>query len=99
CQITDGAAALLVMDADQARAEGIEPLGHIRGYAAAALDPARMGLGPVFAIHQLFEKTGLGLKDIDLFEINEAFAVQVLACRKAMASETFCREKLGRGGS
>jgi acetyl-CoA acetyltransferase family protein len=96
CQVTDGACALLVADPDVARAEGLEPLGYVRAYAFAALDPKRMGLGPVFAIDQLLRSTGLGLGDIELFEINEAFAGQVLACLKAMASARFACEHLGR---
>ncbi|HET6249991.1 MAG TPA: thiolase family protein [Tepidisphaeraceae bacterium] len=96
CQITDGAATVLMADANLARAEGMEPLGYVRGYAYAALDPARMGLGPVFAIDQLLRQTGMSLADIPLFEINEAFAGQVLACLKAMNSAQFCREQLGR---
>jgi len=96
CQVTDGAAAMLIADADRARAEGLEVLGYVRACTTVALDPARMGLGPVFAIDLLLQTTGLGLDDIDLFEINEAFAVQVLACLKAMADERFCRKHLGR---
>jgi acetyl-CoA C-acetyltransferase/acetyl-CoA acyltransferase len=96
CQVTDGAVALLVSDADMARADGMEVLGYVRAYAAVGLDPARMGLGPVFAIDQLLKGTGLSLSDIPLIEINEAFAAQVLACIKAMASKSFCREHLGR---
>ncbi|MGB7159493.1 MAG: thiolase family protein [Tepidisphaeraceae bacterium] len=97
CQVTDGAAAVLTMDAELAKAEGLEPLGYVRAYAYAGLDPARMGLGPVFAIEQLLRTTGLNLSDVPLFEINEAFAAQVLACLKAMASPTFAREHLNRG--
>jgi len=96
CQVTDGAAALLTMDAELADAEGLEPLGYIRAYAYAGLDPARMGLGPVFAIDQLLRSTGLTLNDIPLIEINEAFAAQVLACIKASASSTFAAEHLNR---
>ena len=96
CQITDGAATLLVADASMARAEGMEPLGYVKAYAYAALDPSRMGLGPVFAIDQILRQTGMSLSDIPLFEINEAFAGQVLACLKAMASGKFCRDNLGR---
>jgi acetyl-CoA C-acetyltransferase/acetyl-CoA acyltransferase len=96
CQITDGAAALLLVDADLARSEGLEALGYVRAYAWAALDPARMGLGPVYAIDQLLRKTGLSLGDIELLEINEAFAAQVLACEKAMASDLFAQKHLDR---
>jgi acetyl-CoA acetyltransferase family protein len=94
CQVTDGAAAVLAMNADLAKAEGLEPLGYVRAYACAGLDPRRMGLGPVYAIHKLLRGTGLRLEDIPLIEINEAFAAQVLACLKAMASPAFAAEQL-----
>jgi acetyl-CoA acetyltransferase family protein len=97
CQVTDGAAVVLAVDAELAKAEGFEPLGYVAAYAYAGLDPARMGLGPVYAIDQLLRKTGLNLSDVPIFEINEAFAAQVLACQKAMASSTFAREHLNRG--
>jgi acetyl-CoA C-acetyltransferase/acetyl-CoA acyltransferase len=97
CQITDGAAALLLMPGEAARAEGRQPLGYLRAFAYAGCDPRRMGLGPIFATHKLFEQTGLGLEDVELMEMNEAFAAQVIANEKAFASETFAREKLGRG--
>lgn len=96
CQVTDGAAALLVADADWANAHGATPLGYVRAYAYAGLDPSRMGLGPVFAIDQLLKQTGLEKGDIPIFEINEAFAGQVLACLKAMASDDYCQKHLGR---
>ena len=73
----------------------LEPLGYILDYAVAGCDPRRMGLGPVYAITKLLKKTGLTLNDIDLFEINEAFAAQVLACLKALNSKTFSQEQLG----
>ncbi|HEY8668596.1 MAG TPA: thiolase family protein [Tepidisphaeraceae bacterium] len=96
CQITDGAAAMVVMEGERARAEGREVMGYVRGYAYVGLDPARMGLGPVFAIDQLLREAGMGLSDIGLFEINEAFAAQVLACLKAMSSSRFACEHLNR---
>jgi acetyl-CoA acetyltransferase family protein len=96
CQITDGAAALLLADAEMARAEGVPILGYVRAYSYVGLDPARMGLGPVFAIESLLRQTGVKLSDIDLFEINEAFAAQVLACLIAMESTGFCREHFDR---
>src|SRR5687767_7500879 len=96
CQVTDGAAALLTMDAALAKSEGLEPLGYVRAYAYAGLDPSRMGLGPVFAIDQLLRETGLTLSDVALLEINEAFAAQVLACVKAMGSRSFASEHLNR---
>jgi acetyl-CoA C-acetyltransferase/acetyl-CoA acyltransferase len=99
CQVTDGAAALLLMPGEAARAEGRQPLGYLRAYAYAGCDPRRMGLGPIFATHKLFEKTRLALKDVELIEMNEAFAAQVIANQKAFASEKFAREKLGRSAA
>lgn len=96
CQITDGAAAVLVADAHLAQAEGMPVLGYVKAYAYAALDPSRMGLGPVFAIDQILKKTGMTLLDIPLFEISEAFAGQVIACLKAMASDKYCQANLDR---
>ncbi len=96
CPITDGAAALLVMPGEAVRAEGRRPLGYLRGYAYAGCDPARMGLGPVFATSKLLQKTGLGLNDFDLIEMNEAFAAVILGNEKAFASPRFAREQLGR---
>jgi acetyl-CoA C-acetyltransferase/acetyl-CoA acyltransferase len=93
CQITDGAAALVVTPAD--KLAGRRPLGFVRDFALAGCDPRRMGLGPVFAIHKLLRKSGMRLADFDLVEINEAFAAQVLACKKAMASDDFARRELG----
>ena len=96
CQVSDGAAAMLVTDPEYARAEGLDVLGYVRSYAAVGLDPARMGLGPVYAIDKLLKQTGLSLSDVPIIEINEAFAAQVLACLKAMASTRFSREHLDR---
>jgi len=95
CQITDGAAAIVVMPAGRARSAGLTPLGYVRDYTIAGCDPSRMGLGPVFAMHKLFKKTRLALRDFDLFEINEAFAAQVLSCLKALASPEFTKPALG----
>jgi acetyl-CoA C-acetyltransferase/acetyl-CoA acyltransferase len=99
CQVTDGAATLLLADADFAKSRGYPLLGYVRGYAYVGLDPARMGLGPVFAISQLLEQAGMTLGDIPLLEINEAFAAQVLACLRAMASPQFCRDQLNRSSA
>lgn len=96
CQVTDGAATLLVMDEASAEQAQQPVLGYMLGYETIGLDPRRMGLGPAYAIHRLLESRGLALDDIGLFEINEAFAAQVLACLKAMASDTFAHEQLGR---
>lgn len=97
CMVTDGAVALLLMREDRARAEGRRPLGYLVDYAYAGLEPERMGLGPVYAMHRLLGRQGLSLADLDLVELNEAFAAQVMACQAAMASEAWCREHLGRG--
>lgn len=96
CPITDGAAALIVMPGEAVRAEGRRPLGYLRAYAYAGCDPARMGLGPVFATSKLLQKTGLSLRDLDLIELNEAFAAVVLANEKAFASPQFAHEQLSR---
>lgn len=94
-QVTDGAVALLLMKESKAKELGLKPLGYITEYSYAALDPSRMGLGPVYAIHKLLAKTGKKLSDFQLIEINEAFAAQVLAVVKAAASPEFCRRELG----
>jgi acetyl-CoA C-acetyltransferase len=80
-QLSDGASAQLVMDARVAAQEGLEPLGIYRGIAVAGLDPDEMGIGPVFAVPKLLKQHGLTMDDIGLWELNEAFAVQVLYCR------------------
>jgi acetyl-CoA acetyltransferase family protein len=96
CPLTDGAAAVVVMDGAAARAEGRRPLGYLRGYAYAGCDPSRMGLGPVFATSKLFENTNRTLADVDLVELNEAFAAVVLGNERAFASDEFARRHLGR---
>jgi acetyl-CoA C-acetyltransferase len=78
--INDGAAAVVVMSADKAKELGVKPLARIKGYASGGVDPAYMGLGPIPATRKLFGKLGLTMRDIDLIELNEAFAVQALAC-------------------
>jgi len=93
-QITDAAAAVVIMAESEAKKRGLAPLGYLRSYSYAGLDPKRMGLGPVFATSKLFNKTGLSMKDIDLIEINEAFAAQVIACLKAFASVEFAKTHL-----
>jgi acetyl-CoA C-acetyltransferase/acetyl-CoA acyltransferase len=96
CPLTDGAAAVLVMPGEAARAEGRSPLGYLRAFAYAGCDPRRMGLGPAFATAKLLERTGLRLADFDLIEMNEAFAAQVIANERAFASQRFASEQLGR---
>ena len=80
-QFSDGAGACVVMDARLAERRNIEPLGIFRGFAVAGCEPDEMGIGPVFAIPRLLERTGVKLEDVGLWELNEAFAVQVLYCR------------------
>ena len=94
-QITDGAVALLVMSEAKAAELGYKPLGVLTGYGYAGCDPARMGLGPVYAIAKAEDKLGLGVDHADIVEINEAFAAQVLAVLKCLRSEEFART-LGR---
>lgn len=98
-QITDGAVALLVMSEAKAEALGYEPLGILTGYVYAGCDPARMGLGPVYAMARAEERLGLGVEDADLVEINEAFAAQVLGCLAKAGSDSFGRDELGRDGA
>ena len=80
-QFSDGAAACVVMSAEAAAAQGRSPLGIFRGFAVAGCDPDEMGIGPVFAVPKLLARAGLRVQDIDLWELNEAFAVQVIYCR------------------
>lgn len=84
-QLSDGASANVLMEAGEASRRGLQPLGIYRGMAVAGCEPDEMGIGPVFAVPKLLEKNGLTMDDIDLWELNEAFAVQVL----------YCRDKLG----
>jgi len=95
-QITDGAAFVLVMSEDKAKAMGYEILGYIRGFGYAGLDPERMGLGPVYSTPIALKKAGITMKDIQLVEMNEAFAAQVIANEKCFASKKFANEKLDR---
>ena len=96
CPITDGAAALLLASERMTKELGIEPLGYITGSAYAALDGSRMGLGPVYATAKLLDQTGLRLNEFDIIELNEAFAVQVIANERAFESEAFARKHLNR---
>ncbi len=82
--ITDAAAAIVVMRADRAAALGIQPLARIEAFASAGVHPRRMGMGPVPATHKVLEQTGLALDDLDLIELNEAFAAQVLAVEREL---------------
>ena len=84
-QFSDGGGAVVVMDETLAEKRGLKPLGRFLGFAVAGCEPDEMGIGPVFAIPKVLKRLGLGIGDIDLWELNEAFAVQVL----------YCRDKLG----
>jgi acetyl-CoA C-acetyltransferase len=83
-QLSDGAAALLVMEAAEAARQGLAPLGLYRGMAVAGVAPEEMGIGPVVAVPKLLQQHGLTVDDIDLWELNEAFAAQALYCRDAL---------------
>ncbi len=96
CPVTDGAAALVLVAAGWARERGMTTLGRIRSEAFAGLDPTRMGLGPVFATAKALDSAGVGLAEIGLVELNEAFAAQVLGCLAAFESSVFAREELDR---
>ena len=84
-QFSDGAGAVVVMNSKLAERRGLKPLGLFRGFAVAGCEPDEMGIGPVFAVPKLLQRLGLKVSDIDLWELNEAFAVQVM----------YCRDKLG----
>ena len=90
-QITDGSAAVILMRETKAKQLGLTPMGYIKDYASAALDPSRMGLGPAYSTAKLLAKTGMSMRDFDLVEINEAFAAQVIAVEKAFTSTEFAR--------
>ncbi|MEE2885858.1 MAG: acetyl-CoA C-acyltransferase, partial [Planctomycetota bacterium] len=98
CQVTDGAAAMLVMSEQRAEQLDLAPLAILAGHGHAGLDPRMMGLGPVHATPAALREAGIGFEDLQRFEINEAFAAQVLACRAAFASGDYCRQKLGLEG-
>ena len=80
-QLSDGAAAVVVMESDAAEKAGLEPLGAFKGFCVAGCEPDEMGIGPVFAVPRLLERHGLTVDDIDIWELNEAFASQALYCR------------------
>jgi acetyl-CoA C-acetyltransferase len=82
--INDGAAAVVVMSAEKARELGVSPLAKIKGFASGGVDPAYMGLGPIPATRKIFRKLGLSMKDIDIIELNEAFASQAIACLREL---------------
>jgi len=93
--ITDGAAAILVLSEAAAKQHGVTPQATVLGYTSVAVDPARMGIGPVPAVRQLLERHKVKLDHIDVIELNEAFASQVLACDRELK---FDRERLNPNG-
>lgn len=94
-QLSDGASACVVMNAKLAEQRGLEPLGALRGFAVAGTEPDEMGIGPVFAVPRLLERHGLKVDDIGIWELNEAFAVQVIYCRDRLGIDP---EKLNVNG-
>jgi len=80
-QLSDGAASLVLMEAREAETLGLEPLGAFRGFAVAGCEPDEMGIGPIYAVPRLLDRAGLSVDDVDLWELNEAFASQCLYCR------------------
>jgi len=96
-QLSDGAASVVMMEAGEAKTRGVEPLGAFRGFAVAGCEPDEMGIGPVYAVPRLLDRAGLKIDDIDLWELNEAFASQCLYCRAPLGIDP---EKYnGNGGS
>jgi len=98
-QITDGAAWVVLASEEAVKRHGLKPVGRILDAQWAGLDPAQMGLGPVHAATPILKRHGLGLNDLDAWEINEAFAAQVLGCIAAWKDDTYCREQLGLDGA
>ncbi|MEL6907511.1 MAG: acetyl-CoA C-acyltransferase, partial [Planctomycetota bacterium] len=96
CGITDGAGALVVTTRERAEALGLDPLARIKAWSWAGCDPARMGLGPVHATARVLDMAGVALSDIGAIELNEAFAAQVLGCKRAFESDAFAEAHLGR---
>ena len=95
CSTNDGSSLVLVMSENKMKALGLKPLAKVIAFSSVGLKPEYMGLGPVYASALALKKAQMSLKDIDLIEINEAFAGQVLACLKAFNSKDFAKEKLG----
>ena len=98
-QITDGAAWLVLASEAAVARHGLTPIGRIVDCQWAALEPELMGLGPVHAATPILQRHGLGLNDLDLWELNEAFAAQVIGCLRAWQDDVYCRERLGLPGA
>jgi acetyl-CoA C-acetyltransferase len=95
--INDAAAAVLMMSAEKAKDMGLEPIIRIKGFASGGLDPAYMGLGPVPAVRKVLKSTGMTLKNIDMIELNEAFASQAIGCMRELGIENDRPNELGSG--
>jgi len=98
-QVTDGGGWVIVASQRAVDAHRLTPIGRIVDSQWAGLDPAQMGLGPVYAATPILQRHKLGLDDLDVWELNEAFAAQVLACERAWADDAFCRDELGLTGA
>jgi len=98
-QITDGAAWVLLASEEAVQKWGLKPIGKIVDSEWAGLEPEQMGLGPVHASTPMLQRHGLSLSDLDYWELNEAFAAQVMGCLSAWEDETYCREQLGLDGA
>jgi acetyl-CoA C-acetyltransferase len=98
CPISDGASAVVVMTAEKAKALGVEPMAAIRAYTYAAVPPDIMGIGPAFAVPRVLERAGLQLTDVDLIELNEAFAAQVLAVGQELEDQGWDWERVNVNG-
>ena len=94
-QVTDGAAMLVLASEEEVKRHGLRPLGEWLGHEWAGVDPRQMGLGPVHAVARLAKRHGFTMKDLARMELNEAFAVQVLACQAAWDSADYARDELG----
>jgi acetyl-CoA C-acetyltransferase len=95
--INDGAAAVLIMSAEQAKTLGLTPFLKVKAFASGALDPAYMGLGPVPAVRKALKTAGMGLSDIDMIELNEAFASQAIGCMRELGLKNDRPNELGSG--
>ena len=95
--INDAAASVLMMTADKAKSLGLEPIVKIKAFASGGLDPAYMGLGPVPAVRKVLKATGMSIKDIDMIELNEAFASQAIGCMRELGIATDKPNELGSG--
>jgi acetyl-CoA C-acetyltransferase len=98
CPISDGAAALIVMSKEKADELGVEPMAYIRSYAYAGVPPEIMGIGPTKAVPMALERAGLKLTDMDIIELNEAFAAQALACGMELEKHGFTWDNVNPNG-